>query len=124
MVKLMYALRRRPEMTREAFQEYWRTRHAPLVRSHAAALGIRRYVQVHTAHDEVSRALPGARGRMGEPYDGVAELWIDGLEDLARRMATQAGLDAARALLEDERAFIDFERSAMWLADEHVIIAG
>jgi uncharacterized protein (TIGR02118 family) len=124
MLKLMYALRRRPEMTREAFQEYWRSQHAPLVRSHAAALGIRRYVQVHTAYDEVSRALPGARGAMGEPYDGVAELWIDGLEDLAKRMATQAGLDAARALLEDERAFIDFGRSAMWLADEHVIIAG
>jgi uncharacterized protein (TIGR02118 family) len=124
MVKLMYALRRRADLSRDEFQRYWHGQHAPLVRRHAAALGIRRYVQVHTAYDEATRALPGVRGPMAEPYDGVAELWWDSLDDLAARLATPAGIEGARALADDERAFIDFARSSMWLADERVVIDG
>ena len=33
MIKLTFALVRRPELTREAFQDYWFNRHAPLVAS-------------------------------------------------------------------------------------------
>lgn len=122
MVKLVYVLRRRGDLGRDEFQAYWSARHAEVVRRHADALGIRRYVQSHTGYDQLNARVPGARGAMLEPYDGVAEVWWESLDDLQNRLASAAGDTAARALYEDERHFIDFTRSAMWLADEHVVI--
>ena len=121
MIKLVFCLRRKPDLSREEFQRYWREHHAPLVRAHAAALGIRRYVQLHSIDDAISLAVAGPR-RSPEPFDGVAELWFDDLEALAASGSTEAGRAAGAALLEDERTFIDLARSPLFLADEVVII--
>jgi uncharacterized protein (TIGR02118 family) len=121
LIKLTFCLRRRPGMSMEEFQRYWRETHAALVARHADVLGIRRYVQVHTA------ALPGLhaslRNRNGgapEPYDGVAELWFDSLDKLGG--SDLAKQQAAAELLADERKFIDLPSSPMWFADEHVVV--
>jgi uncharacterized protein (TIGR02118 family) len=121
MIKIVFCLRRRPELSREEFQTYWRTTHAPLVRSHGDALGIRRYVQVHSIDDAISTAVAGSR-HSPEPFDGVAELWLDSLDALVAAGSSDAGRAAAAALLEDERHFIDLEHSPLFLAEEHVII--
>jgi uncharacterized protein (TIGR02118 family) len=121
MIKLVFALRRRQEMSREEFQRYWREQHAPLVREHAEVLGIRRYVQVHTLADEIHAPLRMSRGAP-EAFDGVAELWFDDLESLGASVVTEAGQAAARALLEDERRFIDHARSPLWLAEENPVV--
>jgi uncharacterized protein (TIGR02118 family) len=117
MVKLTFALRRAPHLEREAFQRYWREVHGPLVEKHREALGIRRYVQVHTLDHPANALLQGSRGAPSE-YDGVAELWFDsaGFPDTPEARA------AGAELLEDERRFIDLERSPLWLAEEHPII--
>jgi hypothetical protein len=62
MIKLVFTLRRREDMTREEFQSYWREQHAPLVARHADALRIRRYVQVHARDTNLDEAIAGARG--------------------------------------------------------------
>lgn len=118
MVKLVFALRRRPELTREQFQQYWLDEHGPLVRSFADVLGIRRYVQVHTLPDSAHAAVRASRDAP-EPYDGVAELWYDSLDAIADAVRTDEGRAASRALLEDERRFIDHRRSPVWFATEH-----
>jgi uncharacterized protein (TIGR02118 family) len=123
MIKIVFCLRRRPELSREEFQTYWRSTHAPLVRSHARALGIRRYVQVHSIDDAISTAVAGSR-HSPEPFDGVAELWLDSLDALMVAGSSDAGRAAAAALLEDERRFIDLERSPLFLAEELVVIDG
>jgi uncharacterized protein (TIGR02118 family) len=122
-IKLTFALRSLPDLGREEFQRYWLEQHGPLVRSHADTLGIRRYVQTHTAGDEAQVALRASRDAP-EPYDGVAELWYDSLEAIAQAVSTDAGRAAAIALLEDERRFIDHSRSPLWFGEEHEIIAG
>ena len=123
MIKLVFCVRRRPEMSREEFQRYWREHHAPLVREAAAALGIRRYVQVHTLATPVNDGL--RRGRGGpEEFDGVAELWFESLDALAAAGATPEGRAAGRRLLEDERRFIDLAQSPVWVAEEHAVIGG
>ena len=110
MVKLVFCLHRTPGLSEEAFHRMWRDEHAPLVRSHADALGIRRYVQSHTAFAPVNGALAETRG--GPPaYDGVAELWFDSLDALMAATTTPAGIAAGDALLTDERRFIDHTRS-------------
>lgn len=123
MIKLVFCLRRHPTLTREEFQRYWREQHAPLVRSHAEVLGIRRYEQLHAIDDAISALIAGPR-RSPEPYDGVAELWFDSLDAIAASGATEAGRHAGAALLADERTFIDLERSPLFLTEEHTIIDG
>lgn len=121
MVKLVYCLRRLPHLSREEFQRYWREVHAPLVRKHAGTLRIRRYVQVHTLDHPMNDAVRERRGGP-EPYDGVAEIWWDSLEDRAAASASPEAQKAGQELLEDERRFIDLERSPLWIAQEHPII--
>jgi uncharacterized protein (TIGR02118 family) len=121
MVKLVYCARRLPHLSRTEFQRYWRQTHGPLVRSHAGTLRIRRYVQVHTLDSPINDALRESRGSL-EPYDGIAELWWDSTEDLVAATASPEGRKAAQDLLEDERRFIDLERSALWIGEEHAIV--
>jgi uncharacterized protein (TIGR02118 family) len=122
MIKLVYCLRRLPHLSRAEFQRYWRETHGPLVRSHAEVLRIRRYVQVHTLDDPLNDVIGKSRGA-AEAYDGVAELWFERVEDLAESTSTPEGRTAALELLEDERRFIDVARSAIFVAEEHLVIA-
>ena len=123
MIKLSFCLRRLPRLSREEFQKYWFEIHGPLVRRHAAALRIERYVQTHTLLGDAADSLRATRG--GPPgYDGVAELWWKSDEDLAAATGTPAALEAGRILLEDERRFIDLANSPLFLAREREIVAG
>ena len=121
MVKLSYSLRRLPSLSLGEFQRYWRETHAPLVEKHAEALRIRRYLQLHSTEGPHGEALRASRGGP-EGYDGVAELWWDSLEDMAAATATAEGRAAGRALLEDEKRFIDLAHSPFTLGVEHQII--
>jgi len=119
MIRLIFLLRRRPELSLAEFQRYWREEHGPLVASHAQRIGALRYIQVHRLDDEINARMAKSRGGMEEPYDGVAELWWDSEEALTRVMAAKGGQAAAAALLEDERKFIDLPNSPLWLAYEY-----
>jgi uncharacterized protein (TIGR02118 family) len=111
--RLVFVLRRRPEMTRDDFQTYWLRTHAPLVAGVADVLGITRYQQVHTVSQDSTRAAA--------PFDGVAELWFD----TARATGSPDEQRAAAAmLLEDEARFIDLSASPIWFATEHVMADG
>jgi uncharacterized protein (TIGR02118 family) len=121
MLKLVFCLRRLPRLSRAEFQRYWRETHAPLVRRHATALAIRRYVQLHTLDDPLNDALRATRGGP-EPYDGIAELWWESRETLAAALATPEGGRAGEELLADERRFIDLARSPLWVAEERPVI--
>lgn len=122
MIKLVFALRRRPDLSVEEFQTYWRDVHAPLVAERAEVLQISRYVQVHTKdlaglHDAFRRRNGGAP----EPFDGVAELWFESLDALG---GDDPAVRRAQAeLLADEANFIDLPNSPMWMADEHEIVS-
>jgi uncharacterized protein (TIGR02118 family) len=122
MIHLIFCLRRLPHLTREEFQRYWRDQHARLVAQHAEILGIRRYVQAHAIEHPAGDAIAATRGAP-EAFDGVAEIWFD-LNDLMALPGRQGAADAGRALLEDERRFIDLARSPIFLAEDHVVIAG
>ena len=121
MIKLVFALRRRPELSLDEFQTYWRDTHAPLVAERAEVLKIRRYVQVHTAD------LPGLHGAFQKrnggaptPYDGVAELWFDSVGALGGD--DPAVRQAQADLLADEANFIDLANSPMWMSEEHEVV--
>jgi len=111
--RLVFLLRRQPHLTREQFQQYWWDSHRPLVAARAEVLGIRRYQQVHARQELDETGLV--------PYDGVAELWLDGPPPTGTRdeIAT-----AGRELLDDERTFIDLANSPIFLGAEHLLHEG
>jgi len=123
MIKLVFCLRRKPGMSVEEFRRYWREDHAPLVKSHEEALGICRYVQVHTDHGPGIKALTNSRGAP-EPFDGIAELWYDSPEALAARAKDPDARAAGKALFEDEQKFIDHATSPILIGTENVVIDG
>lgn len=121
MIRLTYLLRRKPEMSLAEFQKYWRENHGPLVASHAQCLNMLRYVQVHTLEDDEASATQrwGPRGKMEEPYDGVAELWWNRREEMVAANESPRGQAAGEELLEDEAKFIDLPKSPLWFAYEY-----
>ena len=119
MIKLTFCLHRLPNLTREAFQEYWYENHAPLVAKHREVLRIRRYVQMHSLTHTANDAIQATR-KGPDMYDGVAELWWDSIDDVLGNPSPErqaAGLE----LLEDERKFIDLPRSPLWFGNERAI---
>lgn len=120
MIKLVYVITRRSDLSHEAFADYWLKRHGPLVASHAGALRLRKYVQSHLFDHPSNEGMRAARGML-PPVDGITEVWWDSLADFQAAYATHEGGVAGAALAEDEAKFIDFSRSAVFLTEEHLI---
>ncbi|MEZ5788946.1 MAG: EthD domain-containing protein [Xanthobacteraceae bacterium] len=121
-LKIIYCLRRLPHLTEADFSGHWREVHAPLVEQCKSVLRIVRYVQSHTDHGIFGDRLRTFRGSP-EPYDGVAEIWYESREALETLGRDPAARAASRELLDDERRFVDFARSPIFLVEEHTVIA-
>jgi uncharacterized protein (TIGR02118 family) len=122
-IKIVFCLRRLPTLSPDEFYRYWLENHGPLVRSNAETLRIRRYTQGHTFTDPRIDPAVAARGCRVDPFDGVAEVSWDSVEDLIDAASSAEGRSAGRALLEDERRFIDLSNSSMFYVHEHEIVA-
>jgi uncharacterized protein (TIGR02118 family) len=122
LIKIIFGLCKMPNLSLAEFHRYWFEEHAPLVRQHAEALRLRRYTQSHSFWDHRIAPSIEARGDLAEPFDGVAELWWDSIEDIIAVGTTKEGRAAGRALLADEQKFIDLPNSTLFYAREHVIV--
>lgn len=119
-IKVVYCLTRRQDLTRTQFQEYWLGQHAEKVRQRAHHIGMVRYVQSHGYDSPLNGAMSASRaGTAG--YDGIMEGWWDDEAQALSALSTQEGREAMADLLDDERQFIDFERSPIFMTREHVI---
>ncbi len=104
MLKQLSIFRRREDLSREAFRDYWRTRHPDVV---TRLPGIRRYVQNHVT--AVLRGEPG--------WDGIAEVWFDDIES----MRANAGSPVLADIREDEANFIAAGSMVSIVTTEHVL---
>jgi uncharacterized protein (TIGR02118 family) len=121
MLKFVYCVRRRPEMSPEAFRKYWLENHGPLVRSFATALKAKRYVQSHTLDNPLLNAAAQQPRGTKPAYDGITEVWWDSVEDLAAALQSPEGQEANRILAEDEARFCDLPNSSVFFTQEHTI---
>ena len=117
MIKLIMCLTRRPEISREQFQDYWLNNHGPFFQSNAAIMRAKKYIQSHTLDSPLNDAMRTSRGMRPE-YDGVAEVWFDSEKDLIEAMGSADMQDLAAALLKDEETFIDHTKSSAFLVKE------
>ena len=120
MIKVSYFIRRAAGISAEHFHDYWRTRHAALIKRHAHRFGIARYVQLHAT--DHPRNAPTAE--FPQPYDGVAELWFsspEGLEQWFQNTSPEAKA-AGKEIRDDERTFIDRAHSPFIVGAEEPMI--
>ena len=119
MIKLSFFFQRKPGLGYREFHDYWQNRHGPLIRRHAQAFRIRKYVQTHALDDP--RNTPNDRHPVR--YDGVAQLWFDRREDLELwfHNSTPETIQAGREIRADERRFVD-RATATYLIGEEVTI--
>jgi uncharacterized protein (TIGR02118 family) len=109
MIKSIVTAYRKPGLSREEFNKYWKEQHAPL----AARLipGVRRYVQNHLV------AVPG----MEYEGDGIVEMWYDDVESWQKSIKYIHSPEA-KVLAEDAAKFCDLRTAAkVWIVQEHVI---
>jgi hypothetical protein len=110
-IKMFALLPMRKDISRQTFHDHWRHPHGTWARDIASTS---RYIQSHrieTAHlgPEQSR------------YEGVAEVWKEGIEDASTR-----GLDPVyvKYLIPDEPNFIDKAGLRFVFTDEEIIQSG
>ena len=121
MIKYMYCISRRADLSQEEFHKYWLERHAPFIRSLAQKFRAKKYIQCHTMDTPLHEAFAKSHGFKMLPFDGITELWWDSMEDFIEGNGSPEGLEAAQAYLADEANFIDFSQSVAFLTEEHTI---
>ena len=112
MIKISCFLTRRADLTREQFLQYWTTTHSAVLSSlPPSEMPIRRYVQLHSTDD----AIPGIETA---PYDGVAEIWVDTVDDAAAWFTSETYTSSAAA---DEENFLDRSKTRFLYSTEQPV---
>lgn len=125
MIRFVFLLKRNPNISKEECHKYWLEEHAAYAKGLLEERGFVKYVVRQTTQPDLGDLLWGEeqRGKMAEPFDGMAELWLDiSPEEFKEQMKdAKVGIDDLK-LLEDEKKFIDVERSTLMVLDDHTII--
>jgi uncharacterized protein (TIGR02118 family) len=106
MIKLVYCITKRPDLTDAEFFDYWRNIHGPIG---ARIPGLRRLVQSHTIVGQSEFPAPD--------FHGMAELWFDDLAALAAARQSPEW----HASTADEANFIDQTKVALFVTEEFTI---
>ena len=105
--KMVAFLKKRPDLSVDAFQAHW---NAPHGRLGAAVPGARRYVQCHP----LASSYRDGRTPL---WDGVAEVWFDSEE----AMRSNADTPQYKAVLADEQNFLA-ENAKFIITHERIIV--
>ncbi|MEU6147484.1 EthD domain-containing protein [Streptomyces sp. NPDC047081] len=122
---MVHLLSRQPHLTHEQFIDHWQNVHGPLVKGHADAIGLRRYVQLHSGYQSVVDAINGPRdgeANFGGEWDGLAMSWWDSEEDFFAHVGSEEGKAAMAEIMEDEPKFSNYDRSVLLFGDEKLVI--
>lgn len=120
MIKTIMCIKRKPGLTREAFEHHWRHLHAALISSLREELRIVKYVQSNADEEVISTIMRQQRGGP-EKFDGLGQATFRSMEDLMAVSQSSSGRAALAALRADEEHFIDLANSPMFIVNEHVI---
>jgi uncharacterized protein (TIGR02118 family) len=112
MLKGLFFAKRKPGITPRDFQRYWRTTHAELTKPLTHIL---HYIQSHTLLQSYANPdLPD--GENEPPYDGMATMWFNSLEE--RRVGNLT--PAAQAAINDQANFTELSARRFLLCNQVV----
>ena len=107
-VKMVCFVRRRPDLSHEAYSRHWRERHGPL--AVARQPGFWHYVQNHVV-ERLTDATPD--------FDGIGEIHCRSADDaLTRSFDSEEG---RRLIYEDTERFMSHAGSTVLVTKEHVV---
>jgi uncharacterized protein (TIGR02118 family) len=101
-------VRRRPDLTHEAYSRHWRERHGPL--AVARQPGFWHYVQNHVV-ERLTDTTPD--------FDGVGEIHCRSADDALHRSFDSE--EGKRLIYEDTQRFMSHEGSTVLVTKEHVV---
>ena len=107
MIKLVYCITKKPGLTDQEFFHYWKNIHAPIG---ARIPRLRKFVQSHRIQIPADKYRPA--------YDGMVELWFDDVEALLEARQSAEWM----ASTTDEPNFIDQNKTAYFVSEEHLIL--
>jgi uncharacterized protein (TIGR02118 family) len=107
-VKMVCFVRRRPDLSHEAYSQHWRTRHGPL--AVARQPGFWHYVQNHVV-ERLTNTTPD--------FDGIGEIHCRSADDALNRSFDSE--EGKRLIYEDTQRFMSHEGSTVLLTKEHVV---
>lgn len=120
MIRISYLMRRQAHLSRDEFQRYWSEKHPQAAPADAfAVLGVKKYVQVLPQDTPARDLVVGPRTGLVETFDGIAELWVDSLSELESNWSTTQAKEYIQIFFEDEKNFIDWERSTILVSEEN-----
>lgn len=113
LLKVSCLVTRRPDRTHAEFEQYWTEVHAKMLDKPMPGLPtVHRYVQLHSVPTEASELTVA-------PYDGVAEIWFDTLEDAVSALTS----DHYKAVIaKDEENFLDRSKTVFLFSHEKLIV--
>ena len=119
MIRISYLMRRLPGLSLEEFQTYWSEKHPTAAPQDAfSVLGVKRYMQVLPMNTDTRDLVVGPRTGLEEPYDGMAELWVEDTETLRANWSTEKAKEYVKIFYKDEQNFIDWSRSTILVSNE------
>ena len=111
-VKTIAMLRKRADITREAFVDYYETRHAPLIVS--LVPGIVEYRRNFCSFDEAFANDAVAPF----DFDVVTEIWFEDRAAYDRAMAVASRPEIAQRIADDEANMCDRSGTRMFVVEE------
>ena len=111
MIKAVWLVKRKPELSHEEFVRYYEEVHVPLAERNLRRIpSVRRYARNY--------AFASSGG--DEPdYDCMTEIWFEGMETCEKTLQAYVSEDN-RHIHEDEDAFTDRAKLVHFVAEEHV----
>lgn len=111
MIKYFRVLRRKNDVTREQFAQHWKEIQGPLFVSKCNVPGLRKYIQNHPID---------AGPEFEHDIDCLLEIWFDDVKS-AQAFLQWSKTEDGKACVEDEKPFLDSERSPHLLSREHIV---
>jgi uncharacterized protein (TIGR02118 family) len=110
LIKAVIFIKRRKDLTREQFKEYWLTRHVELEKENVEKNWVRKIVASFAIEDE---SLPEP------PFDGMVELYFDSIEDMRKDVQ-----GAQREIMyADEENFCDHSEEQVVVITQEYLMA-
>ena len=117
MPKLIALISKQPQLSPEAFQEYYEAKHAPLIRRLLPTIA--RYTRSYLPAEPESPKRTGLAN-----FDVLTELWFDTDSDLEAFWKRINEPEVIAAIRMDEAHFLISDRTVMYRVDEAVTAEG
>ncbi len=117
MVRMMYCIMRRDDVSLQDFRNYFEGEHRDLICQAAKELNASDFTQSLTLMVERNFTVMVRRGTE-MPYDAVIEMWWENAAELDKTMETEEAQEKAGTFFSQASEYIDLSKSRMFFTEQ------